>query len=38
MKPEDRLILQSTQGQPLIEELEWTQVSPTVWSGRRPPR
>ena len=38
MKPQDRLILQSTQGQPLIEELEWTQVSPTVWSGRRPPR
>ncbi len=38
MRPEDRLILQSTQGQPLIEELEWTQVSPTVWSGRRPPR
>jgi hypothetical protein len=38
MRPEDRLILQSTQGQPLIPELEWTQVSPTVWSGRRPPR
>jgi hypothetical protein len=38
MRPEDRLILQSTQGQPLIEELEWTQVSPTVWSGRRPSR
>jgi len=38
MRPADRLILQSTQGQPLIEELEWTQVSPTVWSGRRPPR
>jgi len=37
MKPEDRLILQSTQGQPLIDDLEWTQVSPTVWSGRRPP-
>lgn len=38
MGPEDRLILQSTQGQPRIEELEWTQVSPTIWSGRRPPR
>jgi len=38
MRSEDRLILQSTQGQPLIEELEWTQVSPTIWSGRRPPR
>jgi hypothetical protein len=38
MRPEDRLILQSTQGRPLIDELEWTQVSPTVWSGRRPPR
>jgi hypothetical protein len=37
MRPEDRLILQSTQGQPLIPGLEWTQVSPTVWSGRRPP-
>ena len=37
MKPQDRLILQSTQGQPLIDDLEWTQVSPTVWSGRRPP-
>ena len=34
MKPEDRLILQSTQGQPQIDELEWTQVSPTIWSGR----
>jgi hypothetical protein len=37
MTPKDRLILLSTQGQPPIPALEWTQVSPTVWSGRRPP-
>jgi hypothetical protein len=36
MRPEDRLILQSTQGRPQIDELEWTQVSATLWSGRRP--
>lgn len=36
MRPQDRLILQSTQGQPQIEGLEWTQVSSTIWSGRRP--
>jgi len=36
MRPEDRLILQSTQGKPQIPELEWTRVSASVWSGRRP--
>jgi hypothetical protein len=34
MRPPDRLILQSTQGRPQIEGLEWTQVSATIWSGR----
>jgi hypothetical protein len=37
MKPEDRLIIQSTQGRPQIPGLAWTQVSATVWSGRVPP-
>jgi hypothetical protein len=36
MRPEDRLILQSTQGRPQIDDLDWTQVSATLWSGRRP--
>jgi hypothetical protein len=39
MRPADRLVLRSTEGRPLIPELEWAQVSQTVWSGRvsRPP-
>jgi hypothetical protein len=39
MKPADRLVLQSTEGRPQIPELEWAQVSQTLWSGRvpRPP-
>jgi len=39
MKPPDRLVLQSTEGRPQIPELEWAQVSQTLWSGRvpRPP-
>jgi hypothetical protein len=36
MNPADRLILQSLQGQPPIPGLVWTQVSPSVWSGRVP--
>lgn len=36
MKPADRLILQSLRGQPQIPGLVWTQVSPSVWSGRVP--
>jgi hypothetical protein len=36
MTPADRLVLQSTEGRPLLPELQWTQVSQTVWSGRRP--
>ncbi len=36
MKPADRLIIKSTEGQPRIGGLEWTQVSQTVWSGRAP--
>jgi len=36
MRPQDRLIIQSTQGEPRIEGLVWTQVSATVWSGRVP--
>jgi hypothetical protein len=37
MTPADRLIIQSTEGQPQIPGLAWTRVSATVWSGRRPP-
>jgi hypothetical protein len=39
MKLADRLVLQSTEGRPRIPELEWAQVSQTLWSGRvpRPP-
>jgi hypothetical protein len=39
MTPADRLVLQSTEGRPQIPELEWAQVSQTLWSGRvpRPP-
>jgi hypothetical protein len=36
MGPADRLVLQSTEGRPIIPELEWTQVSQTLWSGRVP--
>jgi hypothetical protein len=36
MQPADRLILKSTEGEPRIPGLEWTQVSQTVWSGRAP--
>ena len=36
MQPADRLILKSTEGEPRIGGLEWTQVSQTVWSGRAP--
>jgi hypothetical protein len=38
MAPADRLIIQSSEGQPQIPGLVWSQVSATVWSGRRPPR
>jgi len=31
----DRLVLKSTEGPPPIPGLEWTQVSQTVWSGRK---
>jgi hypothetical protein len=34
MGPADRLVIKSTEGQPQIPGLEWTQVSQTVWSGR----
>jgi hypothetical protein len=39
MRRPDRLVLRSTEGRPPIPELEWAQVSQTVWSGRvpRPP-
>jgi hypothetical protein len=37
MGPADRLIIQSAEGEPKIPGLAWTQVSATVWSGRRPP-
>jgi MFS family permease len=37
MTPADRLIIQSTEGQPQIPGLAWSRVSATVWSGRRPP-
>ena len=37
MTPRDRLILLSTEGEPPIPDLEWTQVSRSVWSGRVPP-
>jgi hypothetical protein len=36
MKPQDRLILRSIEGQPQIPELEWLQVSQSVWSGHVP--
>ena len=36
MGPADRLILRSLEGKPLIPDLEWTQVSQSVWSGRKP--
>jgi hypothetical protein len=36
MKPQDRLVLLSREGQPRIPGLEWTQVSQSVWSGRVP--
>jgi hypothetical protein len=36
MRPADRLVLRSTEGRPPIPELEWAQVSQTVWSGRIP--
>ena len=37
MGPADRLILRSTGGRPPVPGLSWTQVSPTVWSGRASP-
>ncbi len=36
MRPRDRLVLLSREGQPRIPGLEWTQVSQSVWSGRVP--
>jgi hypothetical protein len=36
MTPRDRLILYDTDGRPPIPDLEWMQVSQTVWSGRIP--
>lgn len=37
MEAADRLILLSAGGRPPVPGLSWTQVSPTVWSGRRSP-
>lgn len=36
MTPRDRLILRSTEGQPPIPGLEWTQMTRSLWSGRLP--
>ncbi len=36
MEPRDRLILRSIEGQPPLPQLDWMQVSQSVWSGRVP--